>query len=175
MLAQVLRFRDYRSDDGYRYPLPDWVIEKSLLAFHPAPRGLNALLLNELGSADLLIGHHAALARVYGVLIEDLNAFFTAVAAQFGKVAWSDGMARAIGQAIECPGLVREANETLRSWEKPGSKKAEAMVVYECFQRALVARHTDAWRPMNAVLKHAILLIEAARASWAVAKGGCDV
>jgi hypothetical protein len=165
MEAQVLRLRDFRGNDGYHYPLPVWVIEKFLLALRKAPSGLNALLANELGSADFLIGHCAALARIYGLLTDDFRDLFAAIAARFGCVAWSDAMAQTIGEAIECPGLRKQANETRRCWENPGRLNSAVLNAYEDFSRALMARHTDAWHPRNAVLKHAVLLIEAVRRS----------
>jgi len=167
MEAQVLRLRDFRSNDGYHYPLPVWVIEKFLLALKKAPSGLNALLANELDSADFLIGHCAALARIYGLLTEDFRDLFAAIVARFGRVAWSDTMAQTIGEAIECPGLRKQANETRRGWENSGRLNGAALNAYEEFSRALLARHTDAWRPRNEALKHAVLLIEAVRLSCA--------
>ena len=164
-MAKVLPLKNFRRNDGYSFPLSDWAIEKELLPLHKAPIGLNALLMDEFGEAELFIRHGVTLSRVFGILTDDFRDLFAAIAARFGHVAWSDETAKTIGQAIECPGLRRQTDETRRGWEVPGRSNSAALNAYEDFSRALLARHTDAWRPRNAVLKHAVLLIEAARRS----------
>jgi hypothetical protein len=165
MMAQVLPLKNFKRDDGYSFPLSDWAIEKELLPIHRAPIGLNALLVGEFGETELFIRHCVTLSRVLGVLTDDFRDLFAAISAQFGPVAWSDPMAQTISKAIECPGLRKQANETLRNWKNLGQTNHATLKAYEGFSRALMARHADAWCPRNTVLKHAVLLIEAARHS----------
>jgi hypothetical protein len=163
MSAAILSFDSYRHLDTFQYPQPKWVAATSVISIHTAPTGLNAVLVKELGEAKHLIGHCIALARAYGVAVNDFTDLWNAIFMSFGQVDWSDKMMEALEAQIECPGLDRQAAETLAAWSSTGVPKTGARSAYEFFRSCLVTRRSQAWRPMSAVLRHAVLLIEAAR------------
>jgi hypothetical protein len=162
--AQILHIGDFRHLDRFHlYPRPLWVRETGALLVHPVPRGLNAMLVSELGNETLFIGHCIALAQICGVTTADFAIFFAAIAEKFGAVAWSDDQAVRIGGFIDAPGLDGRADELLERWETDSVPNRTAKEVLNRCLAEMTARRSIEWTHLAEIGKHLVLLIHEAQ------------
>ena len=149
----------------YGHPIPRWVWDHDILVTHRLPRGFNAELAKvlDIDECDLVIGHAAALRRIFGIQVEDLAAILLATGKQFGDEKLCCRAVRRIDGLLDCRSLERAVAVARDAWEEDRLLGSTARESFEKCRRILTAKYTEKWRPLDRIMKHVVLLIEATR------------
>jgi len=173
----------------YRHPIPRWVWDHNILVTHSLPDGFNAELAKALGidECQSAIGHAAALKRIFAIQVEDLAAILLETGSRFGSEEWWRAMLShavdRIDGLLDCRSLERAVAVARSAWEEDRIYGATALAAFKACRRILMARYSAKWQPLDELMKHVVVLIEACRLErrspfwqniWAAGCRTCD-